>query len=67
MNRVRGEGGRFHTIKEEGERIYVKQEIDVSSVKSELDKSRLKDKSPPKAGSPVSVEIFLGSHNHLTH
>ena len=68
MNRVRGEGGRFfHSIKEEEDNVVIKQELDVSPVKNEVEKAQVKDLSPEKAESPVSVEIFLGSQYILTH
>ena len=61
MNRVRGEGGRFHTIKEEKDGVTIKQEFDVSLVKKEMEQSIVKDRSPEMDESPVSVEIFLDS------
>ena len=62
MKRVRGEGGRFETLKEEADNIVIKQELDVSPVKSEPDKCSIRDKSPKRPESPVSVEILLSSH-----
>ena len=67
MNRVRGQGGRFHTIKEEGDSITIKQEFDVSPVKQDSEKSLVKGRSPEMDDSPVSVEIFLDSQTCLFH
>ena len=71
MKRIRGEGGRFETLKEEEEDgIVIKQELDVSRVKSEKDTScSIRDESPKRPESLVSVEIFLSSHliSHKSH
>ena len=69
MKRIRGEGGRFETLKEEEQdSVVIKQEIDVSRVKSEKDTScSVRDESPKRPESPVSVEIFLSSHLSSLH
>lgn len=65
MKRVRGEGGRFETLKEEADNIVIKQELDVSPVKSEPDKCSIRDKRPESPEDPEVARFMSIARNEL--